>query len=66
MHVQNILETSEPRQKQKRRPEPWKHTKDPFGYLGVFNLDLFGTVRLFFENFRLFEILIFRFFSKTF
>ena len=32
-----ILETSEPRPKQTRRPESQKHTKDPpFGYLGVF------------------------------
>ena len=28
MHVQNILETSEPRPKQNRRPEPQKHTRD--------------------------------------
>ena len=46
---QNIPETSEPHPKlQNRRPEPRKQTKHPnFGCLGVFNLDFFGTVRLF-------------------
>ena len=40
--IQNILETSEPRLKQIRRPEPRKHTLySNFGYLGVFNLDCF-------------------------
>ena len=47
MDVQNILETSEPRPKQKnRRPEPPKHTKDHnFGYLGIFILYIFSTLR---------------------
>ena len=45
MHVQNILDTAEPRLKQKRRPEPRKHTKGPpFGYLGVFNFDFFSAL----------------------
>ena len=35
MDVRNILETSEPRPTQNRRPEPPKHTKDP--NFGVFN-----------------------------
>ena len=37
--VQNILETSEHRPKENRRPEPRKHTKDP--HFGVFNVDFF-------------------------
>ena len=34
--------------KQNRRPEPRKRTNDhPSGYLGVFTLEFFGTLRLF-------------------
>ena len=36
--MSKTLDTSEPRPKQNRRPEPRKHTKDPrFGYFGVVN-----------------------------
>ena len=49
-HELRRLKTSEPRPKQKkRRPEPRKHTEGFFGYLGVFKLDFFGTMRLFWK-----------------
>ena len=51
MHVQNILDTSEPRPKQNRRPERQKHTKDStFGYLSVFLLNFVEHYETF-ENF---------------
>ena len=43
-HTRNARTSSKTKN---RRPEPRKHTKDPFGYLGVFHLDFFGTMRLF-------------------
>ena len=44
--IQTFFEKLRP--KENRRPEPRKHTKDlPFGYLGVFNLDFFGTSKSF-------------------
>ena len=50
--MQNLLETPEPRPKQKhRRPEPRKHTKDP--PLVFFTRIFFGTMRLFFKLFGL-------------
>ena len=49
--VQNILEMTEHRPKQNRRPKSRKHTKDYlFGYLGVFNLDFLGHYETFFRN----------------
>ena len=49
-HIQNVLDTSEPRPKQTRRPEPRKHTKElHFGYLGVFNLGFLLHCATFFE-----------------
>ena len=55
---QSILEASDPRPKQTRRPESQKHTKNPkFGVptcssIFVFLTSIFfGTMRLFFRNF---------------
>ena len=48
--VQNILETSEPRPKQNRRPEPLKQTKDPPLAILILTWIFFGT-ETFFENF---------------
>ena len=45
--VQNILETSEPRPTQNRRPEPRKHTQDPhFDYIGVFIISAIAGILL--------------------
>ena len=67
MDVQNILGTSEhqSKKKQNRHPEPRKHTKDtPFGYLGVFDLYFFGTMRIFSKRFGLHQRPPFNYFDN--
>ena len=46
--VQNILETSEPRPKQNRRPEPRKHIEDPYLSILVFLTRVFLALWNFF------------------
>ena len=59
-HVQNTLETSEthPKQKTHRRPEPRKHTKDLLQLSWYFQLEFFGTMRLFLKTFGLHQRIV--------